>query len=42
MPVLPMGAVKTKTILLASHSREDISVLCDTVTELEQGRVAGA
>ena len=31
-----------KTILLASHSREDISVLCDTVTELEQGRVAGA
>lgn len=29
---------KGKTILLASHSREDIAVLCDTVTEMEAGR----
>ena len=28
-----------KTILLASHSREDIAVLCDTVTELDHGRI---
>lgn len=28
-----------KTILLASHSREDIAVLCDTVTELDHGKV---
>ncbi len=27
-----------KTILLASHSREDIAILCDTVTEMEAGR----
>ena len=26
-----------KTILLASHSKEDIAVLCDTVTEMESG-----
>ena len=30
---------KGKTILLASHSREDIAVLCDTVTELDHGRI---
>lgn len=29
---------KGKTILLASHSREDISILCDTVTEMEAGK----
>ena len=28
---------KGKTILLASHSKEDIAVLCDTVTEMETG-----
>lgn len=28
-----------KTILLASHSREDIAVLCDTVTEMDQGKI---
>ena len=28
---------KGKTILLASHSKEDIAVLCDTVTEMEAG-----
>lgn len=28
-----------RTILLASHSTEDISSLCDTVTRLEAGRV---
>jgi ABC-2 type transport system ATP-binding protein len=28
-----------KTILLASHSKEDIEILCDTVTELDSGRV---
>lgn len=28
-----------KTILLASHNREDIAVLCDTVTEMDRGRV---
>ena len=30
--------LKGKTILLASHSREDIAILCDTVTEMEAGR----
>lgn len=29
---------KGKTILLASHSKEDIAVLCDTVTEMESGK----
>lgn len=28
-----------KTILLASHNREDISVLCDTVVEIDRGKV---
>ena len=28
-----------KTILIASHLREDIQYLCDTVTEMEKGRV---
>lgn len=28
---------KGKTVLLASHSKEDIAVLCDTVTEMEAG-----
>ena len=28
-----------KTILLASHHKEDIDVLCDTVYELDQGRL---
>ncbi len=29
-----------KTILIASHSSEDIAVLCDEVHELEHGRLA--
>ena len=29
-----------KTILLASHNREDISVLCDTVHEMDGGRLS--
>ena len=28
-----------KTILLASHNREDIAVLCDTVVEIDHGRI---
>ena len=28
-----------KTILLASHNREDIAILCDTVMELDHGRI---
>lgn len=28
-----------KTIILASHSREDIQLLCDSVVELDHGRV---
>ena len=28
-----------KTILLASHSAEDIAVLCDTVCEMDKGRL---
>ena len=28
-----------KTILLASHNREDISILCDTVREMDGGRI---
>ena len=28
-----------KTIILASHNKEDIEVLCDTVYEMEHGRV---
>ena len=28
-----------KTILLASHNREDIAALCDTVTEMDRGKV---
>lgn len=30
-----------KTILLASHNREDIEALCDTVVEIDQGKVIG-
>ena len=30
-----------KTILLASHNREDISTLCDTVTEIDRGKLLG-
>ena len=30
---------KGKTIILASHSREDIALLCDSVTELDHGKV---
>ena len=29
-----------KTILIASHSSEDIDVLCDTVFEMDKGRLA--
>ena len=32
-------AKEGKTIILASHSREDISLLCDTVTELDHGKI---
>ena len=28
-----------KTILLASHNNEDIRALCDTVVELDHGRI---
>lgn len=28
-----------KTILIASHSAEDIDVPCDTVVEMEKGRM---
>jgi ABC-2 type transport system ATP-binding protein len=28
-----------KTIILASHSKEDIEILCDTVTELDHGTI---
>ncbi len=28
-----------KTILLASHNREDVSVLCDTVVEIDHGKL---
>lgn len=28
-----------KTILMASHSREDIEALCDTVTEMDAGKI---
>ena len=28
-----------KTILLASHNREDIAALCDTVTEMDRGKI---
>ena len=28
-----------KTILIASHNREDIDVLCDKVYEMDNGRV---
>ncbi len=27
-----------KTIILASHNKEDISILCDTITELDRGK----
>lgn len=28
-----------KTIILASHSKEDIEILCDTVYELDRGEI---
>jgi ABC-2 type transport system ATP-binding protein len=28
-----------KTILLASHGKEDIDILCDTVHELDHGQI---
>ncbi len=28
-----------KTVILASHNKEDIAVLCDTVYEMEHGRM---
>ena len=30
-----------KTILLASHSQEDIRVLCDKIYEMDQGEIIG-
>lgn len=30
-----------KTIILASHGKEDIEILCDTVHELDHGRIIG-
>ena len=29
-----------KTVILASHNKEDIEVLCDMVYEMEHGRLA--
>lgn len=29
-----------KTILLASHSKEDVEILCDTVCEMDSGRIS--
>ena len=29
-----------KTILIASHSSEDIEVLCDTIYEMEKGKLS--
>ncbi len=29
-----------KTILLASHSTEDIQLLCDTIHEMEKGKIS--
>ena len=31
---------KGKTILIASHSAEDIEILCDTVHEMDKGKIA--
>ena len=31
---------KGKTLLIASHSREDIEILCDRVYEMDKGRIA--
>ena len=31
---------KGKTLLIASHSREDIEILCDKVYEMDKGRIA--
>ena len=28
-----------KTVILASHNKEDIEILCDTVYEMEHGRL---
>ena len=30
-----------KTILLASHNREDIAALCDTTVEIDRGKIVG-
>lgn len=30
---------QSKTILIASHSAEDIDVLCDTVVEMDKGKM---
>jgi ABC-2 type transport system ATP-binding protein len=30
---------KGKTILLASHSKEDVELLCDTVIRMDRGRI---
>jgi ABC-2 type transport system ATP-binding protein len=30
---------KNKTIIIASHSKEDISILCDTVHEMDDGKI---
>lgn len=30
---------ENKIILLASHNKEDIDILCDTVYEIDQGRI---
>ena len=32
---------KGKTLLIASHSREDIEILCDRVYEMDKGRISG-
>ena len=30
---------KGKTIIIASHSTEDIAILCDTVSEMNKGTI---
>lgn len=32
---------EAKTILLASHNREDIAALCDTTVEIDRGKIVG-
>ena len=40
MPVILSYKEQGKTILICSHSAEDISVLCDTVHEMDKGVIS--